>query len=365
MKLITTAIAALMIFSATSYAQPKEKNNWHQKMQSEMIAFITAELDLTPEEAQVFWPVYNQIAKAKMESQKSVMTAHKALKEALNESAIQPRWRWCINNTIKEDIAFISALRENPGDRHNSFLRWLRTQAHDYRHRSTWKSAWMMVALGEYLKLENAAADTASVQLQDGQQLTLGNGITRLTPPISTHLALLPTALTTTAGTAYMNVKFRALPEQTEYPGVTEKGMQVTRVYEVRDKEGRWQAATEFSVGDVVRVTLTCAKAAEELQYFVLEDYLPASMEAINPEVPGQAAGLEWQPWSSWFDHKEYLADRVRGFCTRWGDRSLLNMSYYARVKRAGTATAPPAQAQLMYEPQYYGLSPNTKVKSK
>ncbi|MBR5522268.1 MAG: hypothetical protein IKV82_02225 [Akkermansia sp.] len=288
-----------------------------------------------------------------------------ALKEALNESAIQPRWRWCINNTIKEDIAFISALRENPGDRHNSFLRWLRTQAHDYRHRSTWQSAWMMVALGEYLKLENAAADTASVQLQDGQQLTLGNGITRLTPPISTHLALLPTTLTTTAGTAYMNVKFRALPEQTEYPGVTEKGMQVTRVYEVRDKEGRWHATTEFHVGDVVRVTLTCAKAAEELQYFVLEDYLPASMEAINPEVPGQAAGLEWQPWSSWFDHKEYLADRVRGFCTRWGDRSLLNMSYYARVKRAGTATAPPAQAQLMYEPQYYGLSPNTKVKSK
>ena len=85
MKLITTAIAALMIFSATSYAQPKEKNNWHQKMQSEMIAFITAELDLTPEEAQVFWPVYNLIAKAKMESQKSVMTAHKALKEALKD----------------------------------------------------------------------------------------------------------------------------------------------------------------------------------------------------------------------------------------------------------------------------------------
>ena len=83
MKLITTAIAALMIFSATSYAQPKEKNNWHQKMQSEMIAFITAELDLTPEEAQVFWPVYNQIEKTKTESQKSVRTAYKALEEAL------------------------------------------------------------------------------------------------------------------------------------------------------------------------------------------------------------------------------------------------------------------------------------------
>ena len=40
-------------------------------------------------------------------------------------------------------------------------------------------------------------------------------------------------------------------------------------------------------------------------------------------------------------------------------------MSYYARVKRAGEAMAPPASAQLMYEPQTYGLSPNTKVISR
>ena len=40
-------------------------------------------------------------------------------------------------------------------------------------------------------------------------------------------------------------------------------------------------------------------------------------------------------------------------------------MRYYARVKRAGTSIAPPAHAQLMYEPQIYGLSPNTKVISK
>ena len=84
MKFFTAVIAAFMIFTATSSAQPKEKNNWHQKMQSEMIAFITAELELTPEEAQVFWPVYNQIAATKAESQKTVAAAYKALKEALN-----------------------------------------------------------------------------------------------------------------------------------------------------------------------------------------------------------------------------------------------------------------------------------------
>ena len=62
---------------------------------------------------------------------------------------------------------------------------------------------------------------------------------------------------------------------------------------------------------------------------------------------------------------RKRLGDRVRGFCTRWEGRDLLNMQYYARVKRAGASTAPPAQAQLMYEPQIYGLSPNTRVQSK
>ncbi len=274
-------------------------------------------------------------------------------------------YRW--EDSAKSDIQFIAELRKNPAERHTAFLRWMRSRGHDYRHMTTWQSGWMFLALGEYLRLEPARAASATVQLQDGTQLTLGNGITRYTPPAGCRLSELPTVITTTQGTAYLNVKFRALPDRTEYPGVTEKGLQVTRVYEKKDAEGNWKPATEFCVGDVVRVTLTCAKAAPELKYFVLEDYLPACMEAINPNVPSQAAGLELtrRAWSHWFDHREYLADRVRGFCTRWGGRNLLNMSYYARVKRAGISTAPPAEAQLMYEPQTYGLSPNATIISK
>ena len=287
-----------------------------------------------------------------------------ALKEALHTS-IHPRWIWCATPSVKEDIRFMEALRSAPADCHAAFQKWMRSRGHDYRHHTTWQSSWMLIALGEYLRLQPDQAAQATVQLQDGQQITLGNGITRLTPPPAAKPAELPTTITTTAGTAYLNVKFRALPEQTEYPGVTEKGLQITRVYEKQDANGNWIPTTDFCVGDVVRITLTCAKVAPELQYFVLEDYLPACMEAINPNIPGQAAGLSWQPWSAYFDHKEYLADRVRGFCTRWTGRNLLNMSYFARVKRAGISTAPPAQAQLMYEPQTYGLSPNAKIISK
>lgn len=282
--------------------------------------------------------------------------------------AYHPRaccFAWFRSHRAMASLNFLAEMHADKEARHASFLKWMRSVGHDYRHATTWDGGWMLIALHEYLRLTPAGNPTATVQLESGQQLTLGNGITALTPEKSPTLGQLPTTISRTAGTAYVSVKFKAQPEQTEYPGVTEKGLQVTRIYEKRGEDGAWRPATEFNVGDVVRVTLTCAKADKDLEYFVLEDYLPSNLEAINPKVRSQSAGLEWQPWSHWFDNREFQAHRVRGFCTRWAGRDLLNMSYYARVKRAGEAIAPPASAQLFYEPQTYGLSPNTKVISK
>ena len=261
-------------------------------------------------------------------------------------------------------MQFMLSMLENPDGADAAFRTWLRTAGRDYRHGTTQGNAWNLFALVEYLRLKKEQGTAARLVLQDGSQLPLDKGATvvPLTWQPGQEMKALPTALSAAEGTVYATLRVRALPDTTDYPGVTERGLQVTRLYETKGADGVWRPATAFKVGDVVRVTLTCAKVADELKYLVLEDYLPASMEAINPEVPSQAAGLEPMPWSMAFDHREYLADRVRGFCTRWGGRDLLNMRYYARVKRAGTAAAPPAQAQLMYEPQVYGLSPNARI---
>ncbi|MBR5195615.1 MAG: hypothetical protein IKW48_05675 [Akkermansia sp.] len=266
----------------------------------------------------------------------------------------------------KASMQFMLSMLENPDGADAAFRTWLRSTGRDYRHGTTQGNAWNLFALVEYLKLKKGQGDEATLALQDGSAIKLGKGAA--TVPLSwqpgQEMKTLPTTLAAKQGTVYAAWRVRALPPTTDYPGVTEHGLQVTRLYETKGADGVWRPATSFKVGDVVRVTLTCAKVAEELKYLVLEDYMPACMEAINPNVPGQAAGLESLEWSYWFDHREYLADRVRGFCTRWEGRDLLNMRYYARVKRAGTSTAPPAQAQLMYEPQVYGLSPNAQVVS-
>jgi hypothetical protein len=44
-------------------AQPPISKKKMEQIESQKIAFISTELDLTPEEAQVFWPVYNQYSK--------------------------------------------------------------------------------------------------------------------------------------------------------------------------------------------------------------------------------------------------------------------------------------------------------------
>ncbi len=277
-----------------------------------------------------------------------------ALKAALETA---PDSWWC-SGSVRSDIEFLEYLRTNNDGRHEAFLRWIRTRAADYRHHSSWRSAWSLYALMTYIGNSPGAQVNAILRLPHGIAM-LDRGVYRVQNPDMNF------AYSSLKGTVYAVLRAKAQPQQTEFPGVTEKGLQMTRVYEKQGEDGIWRETADFAVGDVVRVSLTCAKAGEQdLHHLVLEDYLPSCMEAINPDVPGQAAGLEPLSWSEYFDHREYLADRVRGFCTRWPGRDIVNLRYYARVKRAGSATAPPAQAQLLYEPQTYGLSPSRRLES-
>ena len=70
-------VAAMTAALALS-AQENGKSEWFDRMKSEKIAFFTAEMDITPAEAQVFWPVYNDI-------EKQMLSAHEAEYKALKE----------------------------------------------------------------------------------------------------------------------------------------------------------------------------------------------------------------------------------------------------------------------------------------
>ena len=82
MKKVITLVCLALIVAGTASAQ-KQNGNWREKVRSEKIAFITMELDLSEAEAQVFWPVYNDVEKTRREAFQESRAAAKALKEAL------------------------------------------------------------------------------------------------------------------------------------------------------------------------------------------------------------------------------------------------------------------------------------------
>lgn len=84
MKKFSIVIITLALCLAAS-AQPADRGKVHEKMQAEKVAYITNELNLSPEEAQAFWPVYNQVQKEQMDSFNSVREKQGALRQAVRE----------------------------------------------------------------------------------------------------------------------------------------------------------------------------------------------------------------------------------------------------------------------------------------
>ena len=70
---ITLYLLLLFIFS-NGIVKAQRGANYHQdrweKYRSEKVAFLTSNLDLTPAEAEKFWPIYNQMDKERWKAQK-------------------------------------------------------------------------------------------------------------------------------------------------------------------------------------------------------------------------------------------------------------------------------------------------------
>lgn len=98
-----TTFLVILFFSISLMAQDRMKRMDQDKMKAYKIAYITDQLDLTSEEAQKFWPIYNDIS-AKIEnfrrdSRKEIM---QEIKEAGGMESISDAKAFVI---LKKDIA--------------------------------------------------------------------------------------------------------------------------------------------------------------------------------------------------------------------------------------------------------------------
>ena len=88
--MIMLAAVMAFAFSANVYAQDQQNRDergsgWMEKMKSARVAFLTTELDLSAEEAQAFWPVYNQAQEEKDAAFKATREAYRAMTAAVKD----------------------------------------------------------------------------------------------------------------------------------------------------------------------------------------------------------------------------------------------------------------------------------------
>ena len=94
MKKVFSVLCALAVFAVGAFAQAPQgpqgprrggDNGWRERVRSEKVAFLTQEIDLTESEAQVFWPIYNEIQKAQREGFEEVQKAYMAMEKGVQE----------------------------------------------------------------------------------------------------------------------------------------------------------------------------------------------------------------------------------------------------------------------------------------
>ena len=109
MKKLYFIITMILAFGFGSYAQNLRQGGRPETVEAIKIAYFTRKLNLTPEEAQKFWPVYNQYA----DELKQLRQQNRDLDEVdMEEKVVNLRKKY------KDDFAKVL-----PGERVNQFYR--------------------------------------------------------------------------------------------------------------------------------------------------------------------------------------------------------------------------------------------------
>ena len=105
---IVTASVLILTSAISAFAEERFQDNWKDKIMSEKIAFLTMEMGITPEEAQIFWPVYNQVDKERDEAIRSVFRSYKAVEDAVAAGKGEKE----LNKLLDEYLAALKAQGE-------------------------------------------------------------------------------------------------------------------------------------------------------------------------------------------------------------------------------------------------------------
>ena len=95
----------------TTWEYSNQNGSKHEKMEAQRVAFITQQLSLTPEEAQAFWPVYNEYDAKRHEMRKSFRESSDLKKDQLDKLT-EAEASQILDNQIIEAQRFLDLRKE-------------------------------------------------------------------------------------------------------------------------------------------------------------------------------------------------------------------------------------------------------------
>ncbi|MEM9453961.1 MAG: MG2 domain-containing protein [Myxococcota bacterium] len=246
---------------------------------------------------------------------------------------------------------------------------------------TTQGTAYGLLALSERVSAAEGSAARQRALLDDvdlmpvlAESVNLGPSVRRYRIPLSElrgRRAILTMESESTESQAFVvSARWRRPTADAHSPAATttEHGPDLYRV--ITDAKGRRVDFDAITPGQVLRVVLLARMpqdlAYERRGYLAITDRLPAGFEAMQPdlwtvsEVPALDDEhplydhLRWT--SSSTSHMELRDDRAHFYFDRfWGQ--WVHATYLMRATTPGRFEAPPAMAELMYEPDSAGYS--------
>lgn len=233
-----------------------------------------------------------------------------------------------------------------------------------YGHwRTTWCNAWALQAIASYARhVEvNRQPSTLRFVTHEGEQTI---SLDQKNPTHSWRIPLVKGLKLSVDSKqiAHINLRLSAKPEVAPAGPKGFNGLALTRRYEQLLPDGSVVPMEQPRVGDLIKVNLDISFAGS-MQYVVIEDRLPSLFEAVNQEFDSQSAAFgNRHATSNWLSHKELRSDRAVFFLNAYQGSGKRTISYLARVTAAGSAAAPAAKIEAMYEPQQVALSDSQRL---
>jgi uncharacterized protein YfaS (alpha-2-macroglobulin family) len=287
------------------------------------------------------------------------------------EEAATDYWNWNTDTRTTAIVlnAFVQVAPESSVTA--QAVRWLMAHRTAGRWASTQETTWSLIALTNWLvESKEFETDYQYALGLNGEMLEQGEvNRDNLTETLDLHVELKDLLkdeanyLVFTRGQGTGNLYYSAylgatLPAEQVQP--LDRGVSLAREYFTLDDPKT--PITEIERGELVRVRLTMVVPAA-LHYVVVEDPLPAGLEAVDAsldtsaEAPRKYTAADYQQrgWGWWyFTHKEFRDEKVV-LSTDYLPAGTYVYTYLARASTAGTFKVIPPTASEFYFPDVGG----------